>query len=48
MVEILLECVVCGERRSVKSGEVPPEEHPACDACLGPMVPLSAEADDEE
>lgn len=35
-------CIGCGHIRQITQGTIPAGEHPMCDQCLMPMVPVSA------
>lgn len=38
MITVEVKCVGCGERRTVKAGEIPEGDHPICTICFNPMV----------
>jgi hypothetical protein len=42
MKTVITKCVSCNEKREIKAGEVPPGEHPMCEKCFMPMVPVEA------
>jgi len=44
-VHVLAECMMCKKRRKIGPGEVAPGEHPMCNACFMPMMPVKGGRD---
>lgn len=42
LVAVRVRCVMCGAKKTIGPGQVAPGDHPLCDTCLGPMVPIGA------
>jgi hypothetical protein len=38
-------CIICGHTQTIKAGDVLPGDHPMCDKCMSPMIPVSAAID---
>jgi hypothetical protein len=41
-VVVKVKCVQCGTVKDIHSGEIAPGDHPMCERCFMPMVPVSA------
>jgi hypothetical protein len=41
-VAVKVRCMMCHAERRIKAGEIEPGDHPMCDRCLIPMVPIEA------
>ena len=39
---VTVRCVSCGHVRGVREGEIPAGDHPMCERCFSPMIPVSA------
>ncbi len=46
-VRVETKCVGCGHRQSFGPNDVEPGEHPMCERCFMPMVPIKAEVKDD-
>ncbi len=43
IIEVIVKCIACGNRRDIKAGEVPKGEMPMCDKCGSIMIAEKAE-----
>jgi hypothetical protein len=41
-VIVKVKCVGCGAKKDIRAGEIASGDHPMCDICFMPMVPVSA------
>jgi hypothetical protein len=41
-VVVKVKCVQCGAVKDIHAGKITPGDHPMCDQCFMPMVPVSA------
>lgn len=41
---VVAKCIGCGKQRVIDAGEIPAGDHPACDVCFMPLVPVGAKA----
>ncbi len=39
---VIVKCVGCGNKKELRTGEIPPDEQPMCDKCFMPMIPTKA------
>jgi hypothetical protein len=37
-----VKCVVCKTQKEIGPNDVVPGDHPMCDVCLSPMIPVGA------
>lgn len=47
-MKVKAKCVGCGKIKEIGPDEVPEGDHPVCDDCMMPLIPISAERDTDE
>jgi hypothetical protein len=48
MTTVTVQCVLCSTQRTIRPGDVAPGDHPMCEKCFSPMVPVKAKATTEK